>query len=83
MFLLQISPTDGPPEGGTVLTIEGYIFGIHSDVTVTVAGVPCNTVTLMGQRLTLFNLLFIYAQAVDVFKHILFISLPTVYAKIR
>lgn len=48
--ILQISPTDGPPEGGTVVTLEGFNFGVQSIVTVTVAGVPCNTVTFMDRK---------------------------------
>nr|XP_034305328.1 plexin-2 [Crassostrea gigas] len=47
----QISPKDGPPEGGTVVTIEGFNFGIQSFVTVTVAGVPCNHATFIGRRI--------------------------------
>ncbi|XP_052678387.1 plexin-A2-like, partial [Crassostrea angulata] len=47
----KISPKDGPPEGGTVVTIEGFNFGIQSFVTVTVAGVPCNNATFIGRRI--------------------------------
>eukprot|EP00105_Crassostrea_gigas_P037113 XP_019921261.1 PREDICTED: plexin-B-like [Crassostrea gigas] len=46
----KISPKDGPPEGGTVVTIEGFNFGIQSFVTVTVAGVPCNHATFIGRK---------------------------------
>lgn len=48
--VFQISPTDGPPEGGTEVTIEGFNFGIQSDVAVTVAGMQCNNVTFMDRR---------------------------------
>lgn len=48
--VFQISPTDGPPKGGTEVTIEGFNFGIKSDVTVTVAGVQCENVTFVGRR---------------------------------
>nr|XP_034305137.1 plexin-B2 isoform X1 [Crassostrea gigas] len=47
----KISPTDGPPEGGTEVTIEGFNFGIKSDVTVTIAGVQCENVTFVGRRM--------------------------------
>lgn len=48
--LFQISPTDGPPEGGTEVTIEGFNFGIKSDVTVTIAGVQCKNVAFVDRK---------------------------------
>nr|XP_034305133.1 plexin-B2 [Crassostrea gigas] len=47
----KISPTDGPPEGGTVVTIEGFNFGVQSIETATVAGLPCNNVTFMDRKI--------------------------------
>lgn len=47
----KISPTDGPPEGGTVVVIEGFNFGVQSNMTVTVAAVPCNNVTFMDRKI--------------------------------
>ncbi|XP_065937958.1 plexin A3 [Magallana gigas] len=47
----KISPTDGPSEGGTVVTLEGFNFGVQSIVAVTIAGVPCNNVTFMDRKI--------------------------------
>lgn len=50
-LVTKISPTDGPPKGGTEVTIEGFNFGIKSDATVTIAGVQCENVTFVERRM--------------------------------
>uniref|UniRef100_A0A8W8LTF4 Sema domain-containing protein n=1 Tax=Magallana gigas TaxID=29159 RepID=A0A8W8LTF4_MAGGI len=50
-IVTKISPTDGPPEGGTEVTIEGFNFGIKSDVTVTIAGVQCKNVAFVDRKM--------------------------------
>ena len=44
--LISVSPTEGPPAGGTTLTLTGAAF--HASMTATVSGIPCTSLTILS-----------------------------------